>query len=161
MTDLPRRYGTTLPTPLGPLTVTTTDAGLVRLAFDEPGHTADAHPHLGRAADELARYFDGQLDAFTVPLDPTVGTPFQRSAWAYLRTIPSGQTRTYGQQAAAIGNPTAARAVGRANGANPLCLIIPCHRVVGRSGDLTGFAHGTERKRWLLDHERRHANLPT
>jgi methylated-DNA-[protein]-cysteine S-methyltransferase len=103
---------------------------------------------------ELEQYFAGHLTTFTVPLSP-VGTPFEQKAWAYLRTIPHGQTRSYGQQAHAIGNSRAARAVGGANGRNPIAVVVPCHRVIGSTGSLTGFASGLDRKRWLLEHERK------
>jgi methylated-DNA-[protein]-cysteine S-methyltransferase len=90
------------------------------------------------------------LDGLTVT---TGGTDFQRSVWKALRAIPAGETRTYGQLAAAIGSPKAVRAVGLANGRNPVALIVPCHRVIGANGTLTGYAGGLERKRWLLQHE--------
>jgi methylated-DNA-[protein]-cysteine S-methyltransferase len=156
-------------TPLGAMRAEALDDGIVRLEFADVGRALPAAPqpwrplaalqdsaasHPSRLADELSAYFDGRLTDFTVPLAAATGTPFQRAAWAYLRSIPFGQTRTYGQQAAAMGSPTAARAVGGANGSNPLCLVVPCHRVVGSGGSLTGFAAGVERKRWLLDHER-------
>ena len=92
----------------------------------------------------------------TIPI-VTGGTRFQLEAWSALRTIPAGATLTYGQQAAKIGKPKASRAIGAANGSNPIALIVPCHRVIGRSGALTGYGGGIGRKRWLLAHERRHA----
>ena len=98
-------------------------------------------------------YFAGDLRALEGLAVKTNGTPFQRAVWASLRTIPAGQTRTYGQLAAAIGAPKAVRAAGLANGQNPVALIVPCHRVIGQNGTLTGYAGGLERKRWLLDHE--------
>ena len=111
----------------------------------------------GRAPDAVqaavAAYFGGDataLDGLTVK---TGGTDFQRSVWAALRTIPAGETWSYGQLASAIGKPSAVRAVGLANGANPVGVIVPCHRVVGANGTLTGYAGGLERKRWLLAHE--------
>jgi AraC family transcriptional regulator of adaptative response/methylated-DNA-[protein]-cysteine methyltransferase len=112
------------------------------------------HPHLRRLRGELDEYFAGRRLTFSVPLSPA-GTPFERRAWDYLRTIPPGQTRSYSQQAQAIGAGGGARAVGRANGMNYLSIIIPCHRVVGADGALTGYGGGLWRKRWLLDHERR------
>ena len=142
-------------TPLGPMLARADATGITRLAFDEAADGDGGGPHLSRLADELAGYFAGRRTAFTVPVSAAVGTPFQRAAWAYLGAIPFGQTRTYGRQAAAVGRPTAARAVGRANGANPVCLLVPCHRVVAATGSLTGYAFGLDRKRWLLDHERR------
>ena len=107
-------------------------------------------------ADALARYFAGDVAA--VDSVPVVlgGTAFQNRAWAALRQIPAGRPATYGDQARRIGNPSAARAVGSANYANPFNIIVPCHRVVGAKGALTGYAGGLSRKRWLLDHEDRH-----
>ena len=104
------------------------------------------------ARREVTEYFAGQRDAFTLKLAPR-GTPFQQGVWAALRRIPLGETRSYGQLAAELGKPGAARAVGRANATNPIALIIPCHRVIGRDGSLTGFAFGEEIKRRLLAHE--------
>ena len=151
-----------IPTPLGPVFACGDVAGITRLSFDSstlgPSEQLAA-VHLDQLRTELDDYFAGRRLAFTVAVSTAAGTPFQRAAWAYLRTIPPGQTRTYGQQAAAIGMPTAARAVGRANGANPVCLLVPCHRVVGADGSLTGFAYGLDRKRWLLAHERRGGTL--
>ena len=108
--------------------------------------------HLDRAQEQLASYFAGRLRRFAVPLDPR-GTPFQRQVWAALAAIPYGETRSYGAVAAAIGQPTASRAVGAANGRNPVSIIVPCHRVVGSGGGLTGFAGGLEAKRRLLSLE--------
>jgi methylated-DNA-[protein]-cysteine S-methyltransferase len=110
-------------------------------------------PILEQAASELDEYFDGTRREFDMPLDP-VGTPFQQSAWMILRTIPYGQTISYGQQALLLGGPNKARAVGAANGKNPLSIVVPCHRVIGSTGHLTGFAAGLDVKSWLLDHER-------
>lgn len=101
----------------------------------------------------LADYFDGDLSALDAIEVRTAGTEFQESAWSALRAIPPGATRSYAQQAAAIGRPTAVRAVGLANGANPVGIVNPCHRVIGSSGALTGYGGGIERKRWLLEHE--------
>ncbi|MFM7250348.1 MAG: methylated-DNA--[protein]-cysteine S-methyltransferase [Planctomycetaceae bacterium] len=104
------------------------------------------------AARQLSEYFAGERTVFELPLDP-VGTPFQRAAWEVLRTIPFGRTISYGEQAARLGAPNAARAVGAANGRNPLPVVVPCHRVVGRDGSLVGFAAGTAVKAWLVRHE--------
>lgn len=104
------------------------------------------------AARQLNEYFAGARTAFELPLDP-VGTPFQRAAWEVLRTIPFGRTISYGDQAARLGSPKAARAVGAANGRNPLPIVVPCHRVVGSDGSLVGFAAGTAVKAWLVRHE--------
>jgi methylated-DNA-[protein]-cysteine S-methyltransferase len=103
--------------------------------------------------DALERYFAGDLIALDALETDPGGTPFQRECWAALRRIPPGETRSYSQQAATIGRPAATRAVGLANGANPIAIVVPCHRVVGADGSLTGFGGGLERKRWLLEHE--------
>lgn len=104
-------------------------------------------------ADALRRYFAGELAAIDALETDPGGTPFQRECWAALRRIPAGQTRSYAEQAEAIGRPAATRAVGLANGANPVAIVVPCHRVVGTDGSLTGYGGGLERKRWLLAHE--------
>ena len=105
---------------------------------------------------EVDEYFAGKRPNFTQKLAPS-GTPFQQSVWAALARIPFGATRFYSQVAAEIGNAEAARAVGRANATNPICLLVPCHRVIGTDGSLTGFAFGEDIKRQLLEHERTHA----
>lgn len=157
-------------TPLGQMIAVADEAGVRLLEFCDGGGmeraaarlpiardprslTPGEHPHLSALRCELEEYFAGERQAFTVPLAP-LGTEFQRRAWEYLRTIPFGQTRTYGQQAQALQDRHAVRAVGRANGANPLAVIVPCHRVIGANGALTGYAAGLERKQWLLEHER-------
>ena len=101
----------------------------------------------------LTAYFDGDLGGIDRLDCATGGTEFQRTVWAALRDIPAGRTESYGQLAARIGRPAAVRAVGLANGANPIGLIVPCHRVIGADGSLTGYGGGIERKRWLLNHE--------
>jgi methylated-DNA-[protein]-cysteine S-methyltransferase len=104
----------------------------------------------------LEAYFEGEIAALNgVPVE-TNGTPFQRQVWAALREIPAGTTLSYGELAARIGNPSASRAVGLANGANPVGIVVPCHRVIGANGKLTGYGGGLDRKRWLLAHEREH-----
>ena len=107
---------------------------------------------LGRAGKELLEYFQGKRKKFTLPLSPQ-GTEFQKKVWATLCTIPYGQTRSYGEIAAQVGNPKAARAIGGANNKNPIMIFIPCHRVVGADGSLTGFACGLEAKKYMLDLE--------
>lgn len=151
----------TIDSPLGALRLVGSDAGLRavlwpneregRVAFDEEP-TPGAHPILDRAATQLDEYITGDRTDFDVALDP-VGTDFQRSVWAALQAIPYGETRSYGDLAADLDRPGAARAVGAATGRNPISIIIPCHRLVGASGSLTGFAGGIESKRWLIDHE--------
>jgi methylated-DNA-[protein]-cysteine S-methyltransferase len=161
-----------LPTPIGPLTLVASASGLraVLWSVDDatrvPGVALDEMPSLSdeapprsdvaimdQAAEELDEYFEGARRSFDVPLDP-VGTAFQRRAWAALRTIPYGETVTYGEQAERLGDRRKARAVGAATGRNPISIIVPCHRVVGSNGSLTGFAGGLDVKAWLLDHER-------
>ena len=119
----------------------------------DPSRATAAAAILAAASDQLAEYFDGDRTEFDVPLDP-VGTEFQQAAWTALRTIPYGETISYGEQAARVGDRRKARAVGAANGRNPISIIVPCHRVVGSNGSLTGFAGGLDNKAWLLDHER-------
>ncbi|KAA9014252.1 methylated-DNA--[protein]-cysteine S-methyltransferase [Sphingobium limneticum] len=158
---------TLFPSPVGALTLVASDAGLVAILWedDDPARVRltarderPDHPMLAQAATELTAYFAGDLQIFTVPLDFR-GTDFQRQVWAALCTIPFGETRSYGAIARAIGHPTASRAVGAANGRNPISIIAPCHRVIGTNGALTGFAGGVEVKRWLLDFEQSRIGL--
>jgi methylated-DNA-[protein]-cysteine S-methyltransferase len=107
-------------------------------------------------ADPIAAYFDGRTEALDAIPVATAGTSFQRAVWSALRDIPSGTTTTYGELAARVGRPTACRAAGAANGANPISIVVPCHRVIGSDRSLTGYGGGMERKRWLLAHEERH-----
>ncbi len=146
-----------LSTPLGLLTLRATKHGLSHLSFEDADAGAEEiptpdHPHLAHAARELRAYFAGELTTFTVPLDPP-GTNFQRAVWTVLSAIPHGRTVTYGAIARQIGNPRGSQAVGLANGANPIPIIVPCHRVVGANGKLTGYSGGIKRKKWLLRHE--------
>jgi methylated-DNA-[protein]-cysteine S-methyltransferase len=155
----PPRYAR-LPSPVGELLATLDAEGrLCGLRF--PGHrgapeVADAwrrdESALSPVAEQLAAYFAGELRRFTLPLAP-VGTPFQQQVWAALREIPFGATAGYGELARRLGRPGAARAVGLANARNPISIVVPCHRVVGSSGALTGYAGGLGRKAQLLDHE--------
>ena len=120
-------------------------------------HWGDAELAVGKAPkaviEALTAYFDGDLAAIDTLAVKTNGTAFQEAAWAALRAIPAGATRSYAAQAAAIGKPKAMRAVGLANGANPVAIVTPCHRVIGADGGLTGYGGGLHRKRWLLEHE--------
>lgn len=111
---------------------------------------------LVETARQLVEYFAGERKVFDLPLAPE-GTGFQQLVWRALTTIPFGETRTYGQQATLIKRPSASRAVGAANGRNPIGIIVPCHRVIGANGTLTGYAGGLAMKQWLLEHERRHS----
>jgi len=124
---------------------------LLRRHYGEPPLTDGRAPEPVRGA--VAAYFAGDLTALDRLVVKTAGTEFQRAVWSALREIPAGRTLTYGQLAAAIGNPKAVRAAGLANGQNPVALIVPCHRVIGANGTLTGYAGGLDRKKWLLDHE--------
>lgn len=162
---------TTISSPTGDLTLLATDAGLAAVLWDDdarmqarfaPREEAPAHPVIAAAARQLDEYFAGTRTVFDLPLDPT-GTAFQRAVWAALLAIPYGETRSYLDIARAIGRPTATRAVGAANGRNPLPIIAPCHRVIGSNGALTGFGGGLPTKRLLLALERRvsrRADLP-
>ena len=147
--------------PVGRLTLVATDEGLAAVLWehDRPGRVrlrvegeAAGHPVLVEAERQIAEYFAGRRVSFTVPLD-VAGTPFQRQVWDALLTIPFGETRSYRQIAEQIGHPAAARAVGAANSRNPLSIIAPCHRVVGSTGALTGFAGGLDAKARLLAFE--------
>jgi methylated-DNA-[protein]-cysteine S-methyltransferase len=156
----------TTPSPLGPLRLFATADALIALYLPttaDPGlgHAlARALPGtssmLERAAAQLAEYFAGARLDFTLPLAPE-GTPFQQRVWHALTQIPFGQTQSYGALAAAIGKPSASRAVGAANGQNPIAIVLPCHRVIGANGSLTGYGGGLPAKRWLLGHEQQHA----
>jgi methylated-DNA-[protein]-cysteine S-methyltransferase len=140
--------------PIGPLTLCERDGALTQLAFGARGAQVGGAPTplLRRATEQLERYFAGDLTGFDLPLAPT-GTPFQLACWHALAQIPYGETTTYGAQAARIGKPEAIRAVGAANGQNPIAIVLPCHRVIGADGSLTGFGGGLEVKRRLLDLE--------
>lgn len=145
--------------PVGPLRLVADDDALVGVFFADHrpaptivARTVRRHPVLDRAAEQLAEYFAGRRVDFDLPLDPR-GTAVQRAVWLALATIPFGATTSYGALAASLGRPRAARAIGHANARNPLSIVLPCHRVLGRGGALTGYAGGTERKRWLLRHE--------
>jgi methylated-DNA-[protein]-cysteine S-methyltransferase len=151
---------TSLGTPVGLLWLAADpDGALTHVLFDGepyPLPTAGARRATGPFRDvtvQLEEYFAGARRDFDVPLAPQ-GTGFQLAAWRALRDIPYGETRSYAAQARAIGRPDAVRAVGAANGRNPISIIVPCHRVVGADGSLTGYGGGIDRKRWLLEHER-------
>ena len=145
-------------TPVGVLRLVAGDAGLRGVLWPResppPNAAPGDHPVLAAAEQQLHEYFAGARRTFDLPLD-LVGTPFQRRAWLALATIPFATTISYGEQARRLGVPRAARAVGAANGRNPLSIVLPCHRVVGASGALTGYGGGLDAKRYLLDHELR------
>lgn len=148
--------------PIGELLLVASDTGLQAVWWPDDTravparHRDDDHPVLVQAVRQLQEYFDGRRREFDLPLDP-VGTPFQRTVWEVLRGIPYGQTITYAEQAQRLGDARKARAVGAANGRNPISIVVPCHRVVGSSGALTGFAGGLDTKAWLLEFERSHS----
>jgi len=141
-------------TPIGTLGLVGSDSGLASVRWSANGlRTEGGCAVLDEAASQLQAYFAGELIAFDLPLDLS-GTEFQRRCWLALATIPYGQTVSYGEQARRLGlGPDAARAVGAANGQNPLPLVLPCHRVIGANGSLTGFGGGLHVKRFLLEHE--------
>lgn len=144
--------------PLGPIVIAASGQGLAGLWFEGQRHQpdpsawprADQHPLLRQAVQQLAGYFAGQPMHFTLPLDLSHGTPFQQSVWQALLHIPRGATTSYGELSRRIGRPSAVRAVGAAVGRNPVSIIVPCHRVLGADGSLTGYAGGLERKVALL-----------
>jgi methylated-DNA-[protein]-cysteine S-methyltransferase len=157
-------------TPIGRMMLVCDKAGRLRLAFfaedeelvrrqlvrqfDRDGFLLEAARNPFGLSDAFARYFAGELGVLDSLAVETGGTPFQRQVWQALREIPCGSTVSYGQLAERIGRPTAVRAVGLANGTNPVSVVVPCHRVIGSNGSLTGYGGGLERKRWLLNHER-------
>lgn len=151
-----------LETPIGPLTITATKKKAVtaiRFGTQVPeGSTpctgAEATPLLRKAAEEIGDYFAGSRRKFTLPLAPE-GTPFQQKVWEALRTIPYGETRTYKQIAIQIGHNQSFRAVGMASNRNPIAIVVPCHRVIGYDGKLTGYAGGLDIKEQLLELEKR------
>ncbi|WP_295940469.1 methylated-DNA--[protein]-cysteine S-methyltransferase [uncultured Alistipes sp.] len=153
-------------TPIGKLGITASEVAITRIFFGskyrckrKPCNAPElcteenATPLLRQAVNELTEYFAGKRHEFTLPLEPA-GTPFQQAVWEALRTIPYGETRSYGQIAAKIGRPTASRAVGMANNRNPIAIVVPCHRVVGSTGALVGYAGGLGIKTHLLNLER-------
>ena len=148
----------TLETPVGRLLLRADGVGLTEIAFGAREIRADADATLMRAERQLREYFAGMRRAFDLPLHPS-GTPFQTRVWAELRKIPYGETITYGELARRIGNPGACRAVGMANHRNPLAIVVPCHRVIGANGALTGYAGGLEIKKMLLKLEEKHVEI--
>jgi O-6-methylguanine DNA methyltransferase len=170
ISSVERLVGERVSSPVGMLMVVCDEAGVLRaLDFHADAerlrrvlerHCAGGHSLTEgrvdpRVTGALAAFFAGQVRAIDALSVRTEGTDFQRSVWAALRRIPAGTTTSYGQLAAAIGKPGASRAVGLANGSNPIGIVVPCHRVIGADKTLTGYGGGLDRKRWLLDHERR------
>ena len=162
------------PTPLGELTLAASPNGLAGAWFEDQQHcppeltgavnttwpSAPAHPVLREAARQIDGYFAGELNVFDLPLDLSAGTDFQRAVWQALLALPRGHTCTYGELSARIGRPSAVRAAGGAIGRNPISIIVPCHRVIGQGGALTGYAGGLARKRALLQLEGALPTLP-
>ncbi len=151
----------TIDSPIGPLGLAATDQGLRAVSWrgEEtsvklPTNMRDGsdHPVLVQAAEQIAEYFGGDRSSFDLPLDLR-GTDFQVAAWRALGDIPYGTARSYGEQAALIGRPRAVRAIGQANGRNPVPIVLPCHRVIGSDGSLVGFGGGLDTKTFLLQHE--------
>ena len=160
------RTHTIADSPIGPLTLVSTDGILSGLYMDRQryrpptetfGEPDDAP--FGQVMDQLAEYFAGKRSEFSVPVSLN-GTEFQRTVWTALQDIRYGETVSYGELAERIGRPAASRAVGLANGKNPISIIVPCHRVVGSTGNLTGYGGGLDRKQYLLDFEQRTAPRP-
>lgn len=153
----PTIYHCETASPVGTLTLLATDRGLSGLFmeshFPAPGDWQRDKSYFDEIRRQLDAYFSGKLRDFDLPLD-LQGTPFQVKVWKALLTIPFGETVSYGEQARRIGQPNASRAVGLANGRNPVSIIVPCHRVIGKNGTLTGYGGGLERKRFLLDLEK-------
>jgi len=156
---------TRMESPVGPLMLAADDAGLRRIDFVNGRNPVRSDPqwresaeHLGETVRQLRAYFAGELEAFDLPLAPQ-GTPFQLAVWKRLCEIPYGETICYGELARRVGNPNASRAVGLANGSNPIPIVIPCHRVIGSNGKLTGYGGGLPIKEKLLALERRQLRL--
>ena len=164
-----------LTTPIGELVVICDEEGCLRAAdwtnyhermqrllarhYGEDNFTLTPAQNPSGVASAIAAYFDGDIHAIDSLPTATAGTAFQKSVWQALRSIPAGQTISYGELAIRLGKPAAVRAVGLANGANPIGVVVPCHRVIGANGSLTGYGGGLERKRWLLNHERQNQLL--
>jgi len=153
-------FGMVISSPVGPLTLAASTRGLTGIRFGSRNVAPDRPEsvHLRDARLQLAEYFAGSRFEFTLPLD-VHGTPFQLRVWELLSAIPYGETTTYGQLAVRLGNPNLSRAVGRANGANPVPIVRPCHRVIGHNGHPVGFGGGLDRKVILLRHESRQGQL--
>jgi methylated-DNA-[protein]-cysteine S-methyltransferase len=160
---------TDIDSPVGTLRVVASEMGIRAILWPGDGPTrvllgpvvhqpSDVGPLLSSAVEQISEYFRGDRTIFDLPLDP-VGTAFQLQAWRTLATIPFGSTVSYAEQAERMGDRRKARAVGAANGRNPISIVVPCHRVIGSTGSLTGFAGGTDAKRWLLQHEARVAGV--
>jgi methylated-DNA-[protein]-cysteine S-methyltransferase len=162
----PSTIFTSMDSPIGELTIASDDGSITGIHMHEQRHLKEIPAAyrrddrgLAHAAEQLNAYFAGELLAFELPTTMR-GTEFQRRVWAALCEIPYGETISYGELARWVGNPKASRAVGLANGRNPVAIVVPCHRVIGADGSLTGYGGGLERKVWLLEHEARHRSGP-
>jgi methylated-DNA-[protein]-cysteine S-methyltransferase len=138
--------------PLGAITVSSNGAAVVEVGFCSPTSSSDSCPIAHHAVQQLHEYFSGKRQHFELPLAPS-GTAFQQRVWRALLTVPYGQTASYKDIASQLGDVNAVRAVGMANSRNPIAIIIPCHRIIGTDGSLTGYAGGLDKKQWLLQHE--------
>lgn len=141
-----------LDTPLGKMEITASDSAIKSIYFVDRVKPTRANSFTDAAKRQLDQYYQGSLEAFDLTMDPD-GTDFQKSVWQALGTIGFGKTCSYSDIAHIINNPKAVRAVGSANGKNPMTIVVPCHRIIGSNGTLTGYASGVERKAWLLNHE--------
>ncbi len=151
-------YSCTIESPIGTLLLKSNREALLSLSFvDEPVHEENSRPEiLERTIVQLAEYFEGERRIFDVSLQPE-GTDFQQRVWDLVREVEFGRTKSYGDLATELGSLQYSRAVGLANGSNPIPIIIPCHRIIGSNGKLTGYSGGLERKKWLLLHEQRNS----
>ncbi|MCB1317389.1 MAG: methylated-DNA--[protein]-cysteine S-methyltransferase [Leptospiraceae bacterium] len=158
-----KTYYAKIAVPIGELLIVSDGTHIIRINMDNQKYAADIQdnwelnaelPIIARAIAQFQSYFAGELKTFDLSLN-TEGTAFQQRVWRALATIPFGHTVSYGELARRIGNPGASRAVGLANGKNPIAIVLPCHRVVGANGSLTGYGGGLQRKQWLLDMERK------
>ena len=147
-----------LPTPIGTLEIQADESSLLTVGFVDQQQATTANAVTEHTHQQLSEYLAGQRRAFTLPLG-ALGTPFQQRVWQLLSKLPYGQTCSYQYIARQLGNPKAVRAVGAANGKNPLAIVVPCHRVIGANGSLTGYAGGLERKSWLLQLESSQSQL--
>lgn len=148
-------YQSSMQTPVGILQVRASDDGLTWVGFVEQAGEDNPNTVVDQTLSQLSEYFAGERQVFDLPL-AAKGTEFRQQVWQALLKVPYGQTQCYGDIADSLNNPKAVRAVGAANGANPISIIVPCHRIIGKDGTLTGYAGGLDRKRWLLDFEQQH-----
>ncbi len=155
-------YQSCLSTPIGNLLIKATDKGLTEVSLTENIHLLTSNPNdiLLQTKIQLEEYFSGERTTFNIPMDIEGYSEFFQSVWQALLNVPYGRTNTYSDIAKAIGDLKAVRAVGLANGKNPIAIIVPCHRIIGKGGKLVGYAWGLETKKWLLRHELAHAPVP-